>query len=134
MAPDESDRDVLKSLPRTRPQRRSSKRDGAAKKAAAAPKPKAATATEAKSAAKPRAKTKRAAPTPIASKRKRSGARPRRMPPAGFSPPRDTRDQSPPSGAELIGTAIQAAAELAQIGLAVGGHALRSAMDRLPKP
>src|SRR5947207_2220687 len=77
MAPDESDRDVLKSLPRTRPQRRSSKRDGAAKKASAAAKPKAATATKAKSAAKPRAKAGSAAPTSIANKRKRSGTRPR---------------------------------------------------------
>lgn len=134
MAPDEPDRDVLKSLPRTRPQRRSTKRDAAAKKPSTASKPKAANATKAKPAAKPRAKARPAAPTPIASKRKRSQTRPRRMPPAGFTPPRDTRDQAPPSGAELVGTAIQAAAELAQIGLAVGGHALRSALGRLPKP
>lgn len=136
MAPDESDRDVLKSLPRTRPQRRSSKRDAGAKRPATASKPKATTTATKKKAAAPRAKAKAksAAPTPIASKRKRAGARARRMPPAGFSPPRDTRDQSPPSGAELIGTAIQAAGELAQIGLAVGGHALRSALGRLPKP
>ena len=122
MAPDDNEADVLKSLPRTRPQRRSTKRD--------APKKKAATATQAKP--KPRAKAK---PKPAARPKATSGRRgARRMPPAGFSPPRDTHDQAPPSGAELIGTAIQAAGELAQIGLAVGGHALRSALGRLPRP
>jgi hypothetical protein len=117
MTPDETDRDVLKSLPQTRPQRRSTKRDAAAKKPAAAK-------------SKPKAKAK-AKP---ASRAKAAGARRRSMPAAGFSPPRATEDQAPPSGTELIGTAIQAAGELAQIGLAVGGHALRSALDRLPKP
>ena len=41
---------------------------------------------------------------------------------------------SPPSGTELVTTAIQAAGELAQIGLAVGGQVLRRAVDKLPKP
>jgi hypothetical protein len=40
----------------------------------------------------------------------------------------------PPSGTELVTTAIQAAGELAQIGLAVGGQVLRRAVDKLPKP
>jgi hypothetical protein len=41
---------------------------------------------------------------------------------------------SPPSGTELVTTAIQAAGELAQIGLAVGGQVLKRAVGKLPKP
>ena len=47
-------------------------------------------------------------------------------------PPESTTQ--PPSGTELVTTAIQAAGELAQIGLAVGGQVLRRAVDKLPKP
>ena len=47
-------------------------------------------------------------------------------------PPESTT--SPPSGTELVTTAIQAAGELAQIGLAVGGQVLKRAVDKLPKP
>jgi hypothetical protein len=48
-------------------------------------------------------------------------------------PPPESK-HSPPSGTELVTTAIQAAGELAQIGIAVGGQVLRRAVDRLPKP
>ncbi len=143
MAPDEPDRDVLSSLPRTRPQRRSAKR-AAAPKAGAKAKPKAAAKPKPKAAAQPKAKAKPKAkaaprarsaaakkPTPLGPRRAdRSGGRRRQMPPAGFSPPEATQDRPPPSAAELIGTAVQAAGELAQIGLAVGSHALRSALGR----
>jgi hypothetical protein len=117
MAPDDPTPapDVLSSLPRTRPQRRSPKRDAPGK---------AATATKAATKAT-RAPKKAAAPrrtTP-----KTSSAH---LPPAGFAPPRGD-DGHAPSGTELVGTAIQAAGELAQIGLAVGGQALRSALGRL---
>ena len=133
MAPDDSDRDVLSSLPRTRPQRRSAKRDATRAKAPTATKPK----PKAPAKPKPRAKPKAAAgkPASLAARQARRGNnRARRMPPSGFAPPRTTEERRPPSGPELIGTAIQAAAEIAQIGLAVGGHALRGALDRLPKP
>ncbi|HEV3056150.1 MAG TPA: hypothetical protein VGX45_15915 [Solirubrobacteraceae bacterium] len=40
----------------------------------------------------------------------------------------------PPSGAEILGTAVHAAAELAEIGLTAGARALRSAIARLPRP
>jgi hypothetical protein len=39
-----------------------------------------------------------------------------------------------PHGADLLTTAVQAAGELAQIGLAAGGRALKSALERLPRP
>jgi hypothetical protein len=40
----------------------------------------------------------------------------------------------PPSGTELVTTAIQAAGELAQIGLKVGGQGLKRTVGKLPKP
>ncbi len=44
------------------------------------------------------------------------------------------KQSSPPTGTELVTTAIQAAGELAQIGLTVGGQVLKRAVKRLPKP
>jgi hypothetical protein len=38
----------------------------------------------------------------------------------------------PPSGTALVTTAVQAVGEIAQIGLTVGGQALRRAARRLP--
>ena len=40
----------------------------------------------------------------------------------------------PPRGTELVTTAVQAAGELAQIGVKLSGRALKRAVDRLPKP
>jgi hypothetical protein len=39
-----------------------------------------------------------------------------------------------PSGVELVTTAVQAAGELTQIGLTIGGRIVKRAVDRLPKP
>jgi hypothetical protein len=39
-----------------------------------------------------------------------------------------------PSGVELVTTAVQAAGELTQIGLTIGGKLVKRAVDRLPKP
>jgi hypothetical protein len=50
----------------------------------------------------------------------------------GDPPP--ARAVQAPRGTELVTTAIQAAGELAQIGLTVGGRALKRAVDRLPRP
>jgi hypothetical protein len=133
----DGDRDVFGSLPNTRPQRRSAKRDrGGAKgkpaatqaqTAAAKPaKPKAGAGARAKPAARASAKAKPAAqagPAPSASK----------IPPAGYATPR-ADDDGVPRGADLVTTAVQAAGELAHIGLAAGGRALKSALQRLPRP
>ncbi len=126
---DDDEREVFGSLPKTRPQRRSPKRDrpsGAAKAApAAAARPKAEAAPKAKpKAAKPRAKA--AAPPP------KAAAPPVPVPPAGYATPRP--EDGVPHGAQLVTTAVQAAGELAQIGIAAGGRALKSALQRLPKP
>jgi hypothetical protein len=102
----DGDREVLSSLPRTRPERRSGKR---------APRTPAGAST-AKNVAKP--------------KTAKSGAKaaaPKAIPPAGYAVPK-TSSPVNTSGTELIGTAIQAVGELATL----GSKALRGALGRLP--
>jgi hypothetical protein len=101
--PGRTDREVLSSLPNTRPQQRSAKRD-------------ARTPRKPAKAAKPRPK---AAPKPPP------------VPPAGYATP---RSDDAPDGADLLATAVRAAGELAQIGIAAGGRALKAAVQRLPRP
>jgi hypothetical protein len=62
----------------------------------------------------------------------RPGARALEQPRVGDPPP--ARTVHAPRGTELVTTTIQAVGELAQIGLTVGGRALKRAVDRLPKP
>jgi hypothetical protein len=106
----DGDREVLSSLPRTRPERRSAKR---AARPAAGPKP-------APRARKPAARATRPA---------RSAAPRREVPPAGYAVPRDASPVNA-GGGELVGTAIQALGELAGLGTRV----LRDALGRLPRP
>ncbi|MGZ6671807.1 MAG: hypothetical protein ACXVFM_05600 [Solirubrobacteraceae bacterium] len=157
------DRDVFSSLPNTRPQRRSARRDRAGAKAkptgpgpakagtkakpAARAKPNAAAQAKSAARAKPAGRAKASAAT-----RAKAGARAKpaaqataaaaaapppatdaQIPPAGYATPRGG-DDGVPHGAELVTTAVQAAGELAQIGLAAGGRALKSALGRLPRP
>lgn len=155
----DSDREVLTSLPRSRPVRRSAKRgdrpdpqNGATanpqRATAASRGAKATTAGAAKTTAARAAKrtsggakppTARAArPKPraarTASERPR-GAPPRKVPPAGYAAPTSRPQDAAGSGAaELISTTIQAAGELAQIGMTVARQTLQSMVDRLPKP
>lgn len=179
MAKDD-EREILTSLPGTRPQRPNARRDaararaagpqrgGAAEKAEAEGRPaakrprpvakaKAGTTSAAKprakakaattSATKPRAKARAAAtaaakrPRPVATDAPAS-PKPRRAvravtdqgtPAAGYAPRPETEPSSLPAGVELVGTAVQATGELARIGLAVGGQALRSALGRLAR-
>ena len=131
---------ILGSLPATRPTRFGRDRakasgGGTATATKAKPKPKAAakSRTRPKPKAAPRAVKPDAAhgPRPV-----RAGspslAEPTRRARTAEPPPQPTT--SPPSGTELVTTAIQAAGELAQIGLAVGGQVLRRAVGKLPKP
>ena len=39
-----------------------------------------------------------------------------------------------PSGTELVTTVVQAAGELASVGLSIGGQIVKRAVERLPKP
>jgi hypothetical protein len=121
--PPGGDRDVFSGLPNARPQRRSAKRDragGAAKTRPAAKKapPQARAAASTKPGAAPSGKASAKPKAPP-------------VPPAGYATP---IDDDRPRGTDLVGTAVQAAGELAQIGIAAGGRALKSAIQRLPRP
>jgi len=114
-------KDVLSSLPRSRPQRRSAKREsgGASKPTAPAmpkpkPTPKAATKPKVTGAARPSAATRRV---------REDAAKP---------PPRT--EPVPSANRDIVATTVQAAGELARIGLAVGTQIVREAARRVPKP
>jgi hypothetical protein len=127
---DKSDEEsVLGSLPATRPTRFGRERregGGTATKTAAKPRAKKAVPK-----AKPKPAARQSKPRPV-----RAGAPALRESTerARAADPPPERTTTPPSGTELVTTAIQAAGELAQIGLAVGGQVLRRAVDKLPKP
>ncbi|HVL31259.1 MAG TPA: hypothetical protein VM299_03430 [Solirubrobacteraceae bacterium] len=122
----DSDREVLTSLPRSRPARRSDKR-------ARRPAPDRPAGGAPAAAATPRASAPPKAAPKAASRRPRTAPR-RSIPPAGYAaPPPDAHD-GPPRPPDLVGTAVQAAGELARIGFAVGRQTLRSVLDRLPRP
>ena len=131
-----SSSDVLSALPHRRPHRRSDKRaarPAKAEAAAPAPRPKKE-APRAKDAPRAKATSTRPAtkPTPAtrpAPKRLRQPAQP-----AGAPPSPRSRASVPTTGADVLGTAVHAAAELAEIGLTAGARALRNAVARLPKP
>jgi hypothetical protein len=135
------DAGVLGSLPATRATRVGGDRtrSTAAKPKAPASKPKPKAAAKPRTAAKPKAAAN-PAPQPATPHRPRpvrAGA------PAlkeltertRFETPEPRAANSgPPTGTELVTTAIQAAGELAQIGFTVGGQVLKRAVKRLPKP
>jgi len=151
--PDRSDgdRDVLSNLPRSRPHRRSAKRGGVtattteATQASEAPESAAGTAKPAdrpKAARKPAAAKAQPRTTTRAAGAD-AGARAQRLrkppPPPSPLPPKAGKTEPPKgehqaSGTELIGTVVQAAGELAQVGLTIGGQVLKRAVSRLPKP
>jgi hypothetical protein len=173
---DGNDREVLGSLPKTRPERRSTKRDRparAARAAAGAPSKAPARAAKAPAGAKRTkapAGAKRTAAKPAAGARTTPAARPaagakrpkaqtgkngarakigadaktaararkapasgasKPVPPAGYAAPKAGKASGP---GDLMGTAVQAAGELAEIGATLAGQALRSALRRLPRP
>lgn len=63
-----------------------------------------------------------------------AGAARRKAQKAGDPSPRGDRGAGSPDPVEIIGTAVRAAGELAEIGLSVGTRALRGALERLPRP
>jgi hypothetical protein len=130
MSDKSDDESVLGSLPATRPTRFGrERREGGGTATKTVAKPRAKKAAKKAAAAKPAPARK---PRPVragAPALRESTERARTAEP---SPPESKT--TPPSGTELVTTAIQAAGELAQIGLAVGGQVLRRAVDKLPKP
>jgi hypothetical protein len=125
--------DVMSSLPRTRPQRPSRRRASAGgdtpKRA-----PRAAAKSEAPKAAGARAQPAAKTPRAASARPKPAGVRPSAATKAASTQPSPNRPPSPPSGTDLVGTAVQAAGELAQLGLTLGTKALRDAVKRLPRP
>jgi hypothetical protein len=138
---DPPQRSVLGSLPRTRPHRRSDKRAGApanpatapavSAQATASPKPRTATKPQATTkpgtATKPQATTKPGTATkPRAATKPKTAAAPLRRRAEPVAPPPQTHG--------ALETAVQAAAELAEIGLHASARALRRVVSRLPRP
>jgi hypothetical protein len=149
--------EVLGSLPRTRPHRRSQKRPPRATRAAdtraaavdtrtidapadaqADAKPAKAKPAKTETAKTETAKAKLANATTAAPRRVTTGSAPSRLrqpaQPAGTPPGPRNRRPVPSNGSDVLGTAVQAAAELAEIGLSVGARAIRGAVARLPRP
>jgi hypothetical protein len=54
-------------------------------------------------------------------------------PPAGWATPEEAGGQ-PPGGTEIVTTAVRAVGELAQLGVAVGGQAVKGVLSKLPRP
>jgi hypothetical protein len=130
--------DVLGGLPRTRPHRRSTKRAAPAR-TPTTPRAPARTKPKSSTAAKRAENSEAPQPTPIRSASAPRKPRPQRLrqpaQPAGTPAVRRERAApSPPSGTELLGTVVHAAAELAEIGLTASARALRNALTRLPHP
>ena len=148
---------VMGNLPSTRPTRMARRRDGEpAANGTAKPKPRpaAAKAKPKTTAAKAKAKPTRATPKAVGKPAATAGAKRTPATDAAAPKPRAVRSGSPsldaakkssrkprrppaptpPKGAELVTTAVQATGELAKIGLTLGGQALKRAVDRLPKP
>ncbi len=134
---------VLGGLSATRPTRmaRRGGRDAAsgdpAPKPKAAPKAKAAAKTRAATSPKAKAKAtpRRPAPTRLEPEAKRP--RPVRAGHPGLAAPADKRAAAASRDAEqagLAGTVVQAAGELASIGVTLGGQLLKRVGEKLPKP
>jgi hypothetical protein len=122
--PDERPPEVLTALPRTRPHRRSNKRPTRTTEPPA---------TEPGTGDPVRATPK---PPPLRQPAQPAGtpdAPPTRKPSDDPLPPEPSGSRLP-SGTELVGTAVQAAAELAEIGISLTARALRRTVSRLPRP
>jgi hypothetical protein len=140
---------VLGALPATRPSRLGRHSRGASAAATtppAKPKPKTRKAAVKKRAATTAATSKaevkgsqpaassitdapRSRPQPV-----RAASRNLAKPAAKSSARRAPAPTKPPSGTELVGTVVQAAGELAGIGLTVTGQILKRVVEKLPKP
>src|SRR3954452_16343814 len=122
-------RDVLSSLPHSRPQRRSAKRDAAASKPARKPPSRSGRKPPSKPAAatKPRTRTK---PKPKVGGTPRPSAATRRA--REDHTTRPPREQ--PAERDVVTTALEPAGELARIGITVGTQLVREATRRLPRP
>jgi hypothetical protein len=113
------DAGVLGTLSSSRPARLGGDRRGATRRSAAA-------ATTAKQAAATKPKAAKAKPKTVPQPPRTEA------PPAGWQVPGDGDGRRDGGPAELVTTAVQAAGEVAQLGLAVGGQLLRRVAGRIP--
>jgi hypothetical protein len=125
---------VLATLSATRPTRLGGERRATTRRATAKTTRQPARTTAAKTPAQKRSATRTSAPKATDAKAAtlRKGAS---APPAGWQAPDDTsrRKSGPPRGTEIATTAVQAAGELAQIGVTLGGQLLKRAAGRIPR-
>jgi hypothetical protein len=144
MPADDDRKQVLTSLPRSRPQRRSTKRAGAAQQPPAGDGP-AASPPAPKPRAKPRAARPKPATEPRAAKAAKTAAqapgapkRTARPRPAATTakrtPEPEARPVEPPTSADIVQSAVRAANELAQVGVTIGREAIKGVLSRLPRP
>lgn len=154
--PSGDDPGVLSGLSRTRPQRRSNKRPGrpkaASATAASAPASTPATPATPKSRAKAKAPARGKAKAPA----KAAATPPKKTAPAAERPARKQAAEAPAvevgrtaepqaqrptvaaaehnGGVDLIGQAINAAGEVAHLGVDLGRQVAKGILSRLPKP
>ena len=130
--------DVLGSLPRARPQRRSPKRDRTTRASRSQRPARPAAGVDAGTRAGSASRTAKQRRTRADARG--TGAADRTNSPAGsvaaqgYHAVTDTTPVEPPSSREILVSAVQAAGEVAQIGLTIGERLLRAATSRLPKP
>jgi hypothetical protein len=128
-------RDVLSSLPHSRPQRRSAKRDAAASKPARKARSSSSRAKSSRPAAasKPRAAAakRRAKAKPKVGGTPRPSAATRRAREESVAVPASAQQ---PAERDGVTTVIEAAGELARLGITVGTQLVREATRRLPRP
>jgi hypothetical protein len=146
-----ADDGVLASLPATRPTRLSRRGrangdgDGNGDGGATATATTATATTPPKAKAKPRAAARPKAPAKPRPAPAAAAARPQRPRAVSAGAPtlsepslkaeenREPETSRSPSGKEVVTTVVQAAGELAQIGLTVSGQLLKRAVERLPR-
>ncbi|HST55691.1 MAG TPA: hypothetical protein VLJ42_07335 [Solirubrobacteraceae bacterium] len=136
--PDTGDRSggILGNLPSTRPQRLSARRSAAKPKTVAKRKPAVKrSSVEGSSKSDGAARARRAPARHHVSRADTTRAEP--APRQGFEVETDLElgvAVQPPSGPEVIASALGLAGELAQSGLFGGARMLKSALSRLPRP
>jgi hypothetical protein len=123
-----ADPSVLGNLSATRPTRLGGERRATTTRAAA-------TAASPRAAAKPKTAPKKAPRTSAPKQAEAKAAKLRKpdpAPPAGWQTPGESDRRE--GGSDLVTTAVQAAGELAQLGVTIGGQLLKRAAGRIPRP
>jgi hypothetical protein len=124
---------VLGHLSATRPSRLGGAARAGGGRSNSAPRAAAAKTAAAVQPQAPKAKPK-AAKKPRVRTNAGTEPKPPSAPPAGWQTPDEDGRKGRAGGPAIVGTAVQAAGEIAQLGLAVGGQILKRAASRIPRP